>query len=373
MESIGTLAGGIAHDFNNILGIILGHILLLRNARNDSDKVSRSLEAISEATGRATDLVRQILVFARKSEVLFMPLDANQMVTEIQKMIQGTFPKTITVSTSLETHIPMINADRTQIHQILLNLCVNARDAMPDGGTLSITTRKVTVDELRKRLPDAQGTEFLNISVRDTGTGIDEATMQKMFEPFFTTKEQGKGTGLGLAVVYGIIRSHHGYVDVQSTPGKGSTFDLFFPVLLVSQKPIVPGDDGPETLPGGTETILVIEDEDMLRELTRAALEAKGYGVITASDGADAVKLYKKHFQEIALVISDLGLPKLDGTRVFNELRKINPGVKVVIATGYIEPGVKSGLFKAGAQGFLQKPYKPAEILKIVREVLDAG
>ena len=371
LESIGTLAGGIAHDFNNVLAIVLGYIALLKNAPGDVQNVENVTEAVSTAVQRGADLVRQILVFARKTEVSFAPLEVNLLVTEVQKMVQETFPRTIAVKAELDTNILLIDADRTQVYQTLLNLCVNARDAMPKGGTISIATRKVAGYQLRDRFPGAEETDFVNVSVADTGVGMNQATRKRVFEPFFTTKGKEKGTGLGLSVVYGIMKSHQGYVDVQSVMGQGTTFDLFFPVRHEVPPAKATGTEEEHTPVGGTESILVVEDEALLRDLLKTILAANGYNVFIASDGEEAVSVYKNHHKEIALVIADLGLPKLDGTGVFDHLRMINPGVKVLIASGYIDPGVKSGLLKAGAMGFLQKPMRPDETVRRVREALD--
>ena len=372
LESIGTLAGGIAHDFNNMLGIILGHAGLLAKRPCDEETQSKSVEKITATVKRGGDLVRQILMFARKSEAVPTALDMNEMVTEIQTMIQETFPRTINITTNLDAGLPSIKADRTQVHQTLLNLCVNARDAMPDGGTLTISTGRAPLPEVQRRIPDAQGSELIRMSVTDTGTGMDEATRARLFEPFFTTKGLGKGTGLGLAVVYGIVKGHGGYIDVQSVPGRGTSFQLYFPVH--AQVP-VPADQplvAEKEVAGGNETILLVEDEAMLRELLRASLEAKGYKVLAAADGAVALDLYNEHHSKIALVITDIGLPKLDGARIFREFQKINPAVKVLVSSGYIDPEMRLDFLKAGAVGFLSKPYTSPEIVKKVREVLDA-
>ncbi len=253
LESIGTLAGGIAHDFNNVLGIILGYATMLRHAGTDSEKAEKSIDAINNAVQRGADLVRQILMFAREGEVTFASMAVNETVKELQLMIQETFPKTIIVSVNLNPDLPAIRADRTQIHQTLLNLCINARDAMPTGGKLSIGTAMVSIVELRGRVPHAKGSEFVQISVSDTGTGMDEMTQRKIFEPFFTTKELGKGTGLGLAVIYGIVKSHQGYILVQSAPGQGSTFDVYFPVRPdVEVEAHLHGSEEPIMIAGGT-------------------------------------------------------------------------------------------------------------------------
>jgi two-component system, cell cycle sensor histidine kinase and response regulator CckA len=370
LEGIGTLAGGIAHDFNNMLGIILGHAFILRKDLTTAAG-KKGVDTIMATVKRGSELVKQILVFARKGEVVTVPVNMNEMVPEIHTMIAETFPRTIEIILDLAPRLPLIKADKTQIHQTLLNLCVNARDAMPDGGTLRIATTQVMIDEVRRRVPEAQGTEFVRTTVRDTGTGMDESTRARLFEPFFTTKGPGKGTGLGLSVVYGIMKAHAGYIDVQSGPGKGTSFDLYIPVY----REVVPvagsvSESLAETQ-GGTETILVAEDEAALREMLLMNLKGKGYTVLVATDGREAVDLYKEHRGEIALVITDIGLPKMDGAKVFDELRKITPTVAVLVSSGYIDPDVRARFLKAGAAGFLLKPYAPTEVVKKVREILD--
>ena len=373
LESLGTLAGGIAHDFNNMLGIILGHASLVGKKPCDEELQSKSVEKIVSTVRRGSDLVKQILVFARKSEAMPTVLTMNDMVTELHAMIQETFPRTIDIVLDLDASLPAIKADRTQVHQTLLNLCVNARDAMPEGGTLTIRTARATSDEVLRLAPTRPPRDFVKMSVRDTGVGMDEETRARLFEPFFTTKGPGKGTGLGLAVVYGIVKSHEGYIDVQSVPGKGTSFDLYFAAHSESESqaelPLKTEGD----VQGGTETILLVEDEVMLKELLRKSLEAKGYHVLAAEDGLTAIDLYKQHRNDIALVITDIGLPKLDGGRVLTELQKLDHSAKVLVSSGYIDPEMKIGFLKAGAVGFLLKPYAPLEVLRKVREVLDFG
>jgi PAS domain S-box-containing protein len=371
LESIGTLAGGIAHDFNNILGIIIGHAGLLRRLGADPDRLAKSVDAIHTAVERGAGLARQILTFARKTDVLFEPVLINDLVTEIVTMMGETFPKTITIEHRLEPNIPSVNADRTQIHQTLLNLCVNARDAMPGSGTVSIATARVAPAALRGRFPSVGDADYLCMSVSDTGMGMDEATKQRIFEPFFTTKEKGKGTGLGLAVVYGIMQSHDGFIDVKSAPGKGTTFSLYFPIPFHREMVDKRTEPKLEDAPGGSETLLIIEDEEMLRQLLRMVLEAKGYKVLTAADGEEGLAMYQLHRREITLILSDIGLPKLGGDDVFLNLKRLNPKVKVILASGYIDPEVKSRLIEAGANIFIQKPYVPYEILKSIREEIE--
>ncbi len=370
MLSIGTLAGGIAHDFNNILAIILGYISILHSMKDNPQKFSDGVNAIRQAVDRGAALVRQILTFARKTEVSFEPINVTDIINELVSMLHQTFPKTITFEKEIEPQIPLINADHTQVHQILLNLCVNARDAMPNGGVITIKANIELGNNLRQRFPAANEQRYMCIVVADGGIGIDETTRNRIFDPFFTTKEKGKGTGLGLSVVYGVVQAHHGFIDVESTVGSGTTFHLYLPVPKESAATIE-ASKAEEKVQGGTETLLVVEDEDLLREMAQLLLETHGYTVITTKDGIEAVDVYRQHANEIALVISDMGLPKLSGESEFNKLKEINPAVKMIFASGYFEPDIKTKLESAGVMGFLQKPYVIEEVLSKIRNALD--
>jgi two-component system cell cycle sensor histidine kinase/response regulator CckA len=370
MESIGTLAAGIAHDFNNILAIILGYTSLMHRAAGDSPRVATALEAIGKAVERGAGLVRQILTFARKTEFNLEPLDVNVVINELSKMLAETFPKTIPLSLELAENLPVISMDHSQLHQALLNLCVNARDAMRDHGSLTISSGAISGDDIAARFRNAAGNHYVVISVSDTGVGMDEATKSRVFDPFFTTKEKGKGTGLGLAVVFGVIQAHQGFIDVESEPGKGTTFRVYLPIPVKALATAPEVSSVEEEIPGGTETLLVVEDEEMLLELVATLLEQKGYRVLGAADGERAVEVYNRHQNEISLVITDLGLPKLDGWEVFKRVRKINPKVNVFLASGYVDRDLKQEILGSGVKGFLQKPYRPEELLKTVRKAL---
>jgi two-component system, cell cycle sensor histidine kinase and response regulator CckA len=371
MESIGTLAGGIAHDFNNILGIILGYSTIMEQGTLSPEKFRESLGIINNAVGRGAALVRQILTFARKTDVISEPMSIVDLIHELISMFMQTFPKIITLIEDVDKELPLIIADRTQLHQVLLNLCVNARDAMPKGGLLTIRAEKQTKGQVQEKFPAADQDSYICVSVTDTGEGMDEATRRQIFDPFFTTKEQGKGTGLGLAVVYGVVQSHHGFIDVESVLGRGTTFRLYFPIPIMSEQQADASLSAEPFTTGGTETLLLIEDEDALIEIVRLLLESKGYKVYTAQDGNDAIKVYKQHKKEIDIVLTDMGLPGMTGTDVHKKLRDIDPNVSVIFASGFFEPHVKSELYKAGAKGFIQKPYSPDEVLRKLREVLD--
>ncbi len=372
MESIGTLAGGIAHDFNNILGIILGYSSLMEKGTLSPGRFNESLGIIKQAVGRGTALVKQILTFARKTDVVFEPISIYDLIHELLSMLRQTFPKVITFTEIVDQNIPFINADRTQIHQVMLNLCVNARDAMPNGGTITIKAEEKTKNQVQERIPVADQDSYICISVTDTGMGMDEVTRRQIFDPFFTTKEKGKGTGLGLAVVYGVVQSHHAFIDFESEVGRGTTFWLYFPIPLVSEQSADVSLITQSFATGGTETVLLVEDEEVLLEVVRLLLESKGYKLHTAKDGNEAINIYKLHKHEINLVITDMGLPGITGMDVFKKLREINSDVNVIVASGFFERDVRSELAAHGVKGFIQKPYTPDEVLRIVREVLDA-
>ncbi|HEX7573915.1 MAG TPA: PAS domain S-box protein, partial [Bacteroidota bacterium] len=373
MEGIGTLAGGIAHDFNNLLAIILGHLALMERTANDPVRSSSSIKAITRAAERAAGVVRQLLTFARKNEGRREAVRVNDIIRELLKFLDETLPKNITITTDLAEGLPSVSADSTQIHQVLLNICVNARDAMPRGGTLSIATRLTGHETVRNRFPLADASTYVEIRASDNGEGMDETTRRRIFEPFFSTKEPGRGTGLGMAVVFGIIESHRGFIHVDSHPGRGSTFTVYIPVLPAAAEQPEPAESGAGEAPAGTETILVVEDEESLSGLLRMLLEGAGYRVLSASDGQAALETFRSHRNEISLVISDVGLPKMSGDQVFHAMKQLDPGVRTILASGYIEPELKADVLRAGVRAFVQKPYDTRTVLAEVRQVLDAG
>jgi PAS domain S-box-containing protein len=371
LEGLGTLAGGIAHDFNNILGIILAYITSTKKFKDDTKKLDLAVDTIVKAVERGKTLVQQILTFARKTETEFRVVNVNDVVMEIMTMIFETFPKVLTYAQNFDKAVPSINADRSQLYQVLLNLCVNARDAMPNGGLLTINTHMVSGISLRIQYPDAAASSYVCIEVCDTGEGMSEETQKRIFEPFFTTKEQGKGTGLGLAVVFGVVQTHKGFIDVESELGKGTTFRLYLPALQVAAPINVKDEEMLEEISGGTETLLVVEDEEMLMMSLQMVLVEKGYNVLSAGDGLTALKIYQERKSDIALVLTDLGLPNMTGMEVCQRIKKINPNERMVVATGYLDPEMKSEFLKARIQHFLYKPYDLKQVLKVVREVLD--
>jgi|GEM_PF-3280441 PAS domain S-box-containing protein len=371
LESVGTLAGGIAHDLNNILTIILGHSSLLKRAKGNPEKIIQSADAISKAVDRGAGVIRQLLTFARKTDVLYETVNINDSVEEILKMLHETFPRTIEFSSNLDRTIPNISADRNQIYQALLNLCLNARDAIAENGSISIATQLVSREHMKTIFYDASDNEYARVCISDTGTGMSEEIQSRIFEPFFTTKEKGKGTGLGLSVVFGIIKSHHGFINVESALGKGTTFCIYLPIPLRAVELSEFRKDEQHEIPVGRETIFVIEDEEALLDLVKYQLESNGYTVLTAKDGEAAVSIYYKNAHAISLVLSDLGLPKLGGWEAFLKMKDFNPKIKTIFASGYIAPHQKSEYLKSGVKDFIQKPYSTNEILRKVREVIE--
>lgn len=370
METLGTLAGGVAHDFNNLLAIIRGYADLLKRESLLVEKGKKYLEPIETAVKRGAGIVRQLMTFAREDKQEAAPLDLNKTVEEVLQLAGVTIPENVRVEQHLEAGLPLFLGDVTQLHQALLNLVVNARDAMPHGGILRIVTSSVPGSYVRTKFPEAEAERYIRITVSDEGEGMNAETRLRIFEPFFTTKGVGKGSGLGLAVVYGVVRGHDGFVDVESNVKSGTDFFLYLPVSEQPlSAPVVP--DVSTAATGGTETILIIEDEPMLLELLRVLLETSGYTVLSAADGEEALKIYKSRMKEIAVVLSDMGLPKLGGWEVFQKMKEINPKVRSILASGYLDHGLRADMLAAGAKDFIQKPYVPDKILLRIREVID--
>jgi two-component system, cell cycle sensor histidine kinase and response regulator CckA len=370
MESISTLAGGVAHDFNNILNIVSGYASLTELHINDPEKLKHDIKTILDASARGATLVRQLVTLSGKVEVKNEQVDVNLVARELVSLLHATFPKTIEIVPDIGDAVYSIHADHNQLHQALLSFAVNARDAMPEGGTLRISTKRITEKKIHQRIPNAQPGDYVHITVSDTGKGMDEITKTKVFDPFFTTKQKQVGTGLGLSVVYGIIGSYNGFVDVDSAIGRGTTMHVFFPLLsFVKSVPHIREELG--KIGGGNETILIVEDESSLREYLKALLEDKGYSILEAADGCEGVELFSKHQQQIGLVISDLGMPKLDGIGLLRKIKEMQPEVKVLVTSGLVDPDQQSEIIRAGAREFLPKPYNGKEILHCVREILD--
>jgi PAS domain S-box-containing protein len=370
MESLGTLAGGIAHDFNNILQIIIMNIASLERRDLAPEKLSQIIDITHKAVARGSGLVEQILTFARKTEVKLESVDLNGILHDLSKMLREMFPERITFELDLAPQLPSVVGDQSQITQVVMNLCVNARDAMPDGGRLVFGTTLADGALLKRKFPRALGDQYICLSVADDGMGMTEDIRSRIFEPFYTTKEKGKGTGLGLSVVYGIVDSHRGFIDVVSSPGKGTKFHIYFPSTPAQQeipKAIRPAAQGAR----GTETLLVVENEEMLLGALVAILEQQGYRVIAARDGEEGVEKFRTHAREISLVLTDLGLPKLDGWGVLSAIQAVNPSVRTLVMSGYLDPRQKAEKSAEGVGGFILKPYKPQDLVKLIRKMLD--
>ncbi len=328
MEAIGTLAGGIAHDFNNLLQVTMGFSEILLQDKEESNPEFADLQKIIQAARNGADLVQRLLTFSRKVEPNPTPVRLNHHIRQLGKMLGRTIPKMINIELNLADDLDMINADPTQVEQIIMNLAINARDAMPDGGTLSLETRNVALDAVFcQKHPGAMPGEFVMFHISDTGHGMDADTLQHLFEPFFTTKELGRGTGLGLAVVYGIVEQHGGYIACESQPGLGTSFRIYLPAMRIEKGP---DSEKIAIMPAvGTETILLVDDEEFVRDLAERILGKAGYTVLTASNGREALEMFRKQKQEISLVILDLIMPEMGGKQCLWELMKINPDLKV--------------------------------------------
>ena len=371
MEAVGTLAGGIAHDFNNILQAVQGYAELLILGTAGPHPGHRELREIVRAAKRGSELTRQLLTFSRKVESELRPTDLSHEVVNVRRILERTIPKMIEFELNLAEDLRTVNADPGQVEQVLMNLAVNAKDAMPDGGRLIIETENITLGENDCRFHRVpRPGDYVRLTVSDTGHGIDEDALDHIFEPFYTTKGPGKGTGLGLATVYGIVESHDGYITAHSKLGEGSTFKIYLPVVE-SGKGIVQLGERSTALQGGTETILLVDDEESIRNLGRQILEAFGYRVLIAADGESALQIYREAEEEISMVILDLIMPGMGGRRCLEELLNMNSEVRVAIASGYSPDGPTREVLLNGARGFVSKPYELKHMLKQVRRVLD--
>jgi len=370
LESLGTLAGGIAHDFNNLLAIISGYAeLTLLSPGGASPTVLKNTREIRRAAQRAIGLVRQILTFSRKAEVRFAALDLNQVVGEITALLGETFPRNIAINLALQPGLPHLLADPSQIQQIVLNLCVNARDAMPDGGTITLSTAVVAGPAVPSGVARRQACACLQVA--DTGTGMSPEVRARIFEPFFTTKPVNEGTGLGLAVVYGIVASHEGFIDVESVRGQGSTFRVFLP-LAEGPAPFVTAPSATE-FPSGSERILVVDDEAPIRRLVETVLAGKGYQVVGAADGLEAIDLLRDAGRRFDAVLLDLNMPGATGIEVLRIAREVCPETRVLVVTGHLDTDVRSELERLGQHEFLRKPYSLDELGRLLRSVLDGS
>lgn len=367
MEAIGTLAGGIAHNFNNLLMTIQGNTSLIMMETDPEHPNYKKLKTIEEHIQYGSDLSRQLLGFARGGQYQTKTININVIIRMSVKLFAST-KKEISVHSDLEKKLLSVNADPGQIEQVLLNLLINASQAMPDGGEIYIRTENVELAEFQLAPFQEQSGQYVKLSVTDTGIGMDKKTQEKIFEPFFTTKEHGQGTGPGLSSVYGIVKNHDGYITVYSEPGKGSTFKIYLPA---SKKTLEKENKIAEPLLNGNETILIIDDETMIVEIGETLLTELGYTVLTANGGKAALKIYNSRQEQIDLVILDMIMPEMSGSETFAQLKTINPDVRVLLSSGYSINGQASNLLKQGCSGFIQKPFNLLELFKKVREVLE--
>ncbi|MFY9531294.1 MAG: response regulator [Candidatus Acidiferrales bacterium] len=370
-EVIGRLAGGIAHDFNNVIGAIMGWATLGYEAVPSGSRAANLFQQIVSQSERATGLTRQLLAYARRQILEPRNVNLNQVITETTALVQKVTGDYVEVEFVLAPDLQATRADPAQIEQVLLNLCVNARDAMPKGGRVLIETCNVELDQdyCRQHVYGRPG-RYVRLSVSDTGVGMDAATIERIFEPFFTTKEVGKGTGLGLSTALGIVKQHEGSIEVTSEPGKGTTFHIYLPPSQGSAEPRAPAARETEVC-GGTETILVADDHDGLRELAQEMLESLGYRVVLARDGEEAVQKFEAHRSDISLVVMDVVMPKVRGPDAYAKISQLKPGVPAIFTSGYSED--EAGLAPMVARGalVLEKPYGPKILARKVRELLD--
>lgn len=368
MEAVGRLAGGVAHDFNNLLTLISGYTEILLARMAAADPYRPEIEEIRKAANRGAGLTTQLLAFSRRQKVEPRILDLNQLVSDMERMLRRMIGEDVQLVAELSPGVGKIKADPGQIGQVIMNLILNARDAMPRGGRITIHTNSVDIKEGASLAPG----QYVTLALEDTGHGMDTATMQHLFEPFFTTKDPGKGTGLGLSTVYGIVKQSRGEVRVDSQVGRGSRFVIYLPRVEDVVETVAVRESGPRQL-AGTETVLLVEDEASVRRLLKHVLSKQGYEVLEASSGEEALEIYDRHDGHIHLLLTDMVMPKMNGRELADELTRRQPGLRVLYVSGYTD----DVLIRNGALGpgmyFLQKPLKPQVLTTKVREVLDAA
>lgn len=378
LESLGTLAGGIAHDFNNVLSMILMAAESMKILSKDNDKLLRYSDMVSSSAERGAAIAKQLLLFARSENIDLQPVDLTHVITEVSDLLLHSFPKSIRIQTRFEAEHVLVLGNSGQIQQVIMNLSINGRDAMVEKigdsgeeGVLTLALQEVSGWDLTDEFPEARLEPYLLLTISDTGTGIEDGTLQRIFEPFFTTKERGKGTGLGLSIVHGIIRGHQGFITVKSEPGKGTTFYVYFPTIQAS------GFYGQSDDPGmdsrGKGTILVVDDEELIRETLTEILKNAGYQILTGENGVEALEVYKKHRDKIDLIISDMGMPHMNGMELFKNLKSLDPEVRLIFSTGYLEHGSKSDLLQKGAKDVIFKPFRVQDLLNTITAAMPGG
>jgi PAS domain S-box-containing protein len=373
MEAVGRLAGGVAHDFNNLLAVMLGYTTLTLSRAHDAAAVMRNLEQIKTAAERAANLTRQLLAFSRKQVLMPRIVDLGDVVAELDSMLGRLIGEDIQLATDVRSAHGLVKADRGQMEQVIVNLAINARDAMPRGGRLSIGLHDVDLDDSVRDQMGLRPGPYVRLDVSDTGVGMDADTLSRLFEPFFSTKEKGKGTGLGLATVYGIVKQSGGHIAVESTPGRGTTFRIWLPRVEEVVDPVVPV---PATslapgLAAGSETILLVEDEDAVRGLMCEVLEGQGYTVLKASGGEEALRVSRGHGGAVDLLLTDVVMPGMSGREVASAIAAERPGLRVLFASGYTAEAIaRHGVLEPGTD-LIHKPFTPEALLRRVRERLD--
>jgi two-component system, cell cycle sensor histidine kinase and response regulator CckA len=369
MEAVGTLAGGVAHDFNNLLTAIRGSVDIAMLGIKPSDPIHQDLKEIQISAERASDLIRQLLMFSRNQPLEFSFLSLNRIVENLLKLLHRLIGEDIGISTSMDPELWSIRADRVTIEQVILNLAINARDAMPNGGKVSIRTENVTVQEAYcQSVPEAKPGQYVRMSVTDTGTGMDPGVVQRIFEPFFSTKGPGKGTGLGLSVVYGIVQQHGGWINVYSEPGQGTTFKIYFPAFHEKPAAAQTPKHSDNQLRGHHERILVVEDEKNVREFVSKALAQCGYTLFIAADSREAMDLFGREQGCFDLVFSDVVLPDQNGIELVEEMRRQKPDLHVLLSSGYTDHKSQWPRIQEKGYRFLQKPYTLTELLTVLKE-----
>lgn len=373
IDSLGTLASGIAHDFNNVLAAILGCASYVKQQTDPASPAYRYLDATEKSAHRGAALTKQLLSFVRRESPRVTVLDPNDVLESTLEMIEHSFDKNIVIHRRLAPELGRVEMDPSQLEQIILNVAVNARDAMPQGGTFTIASRNARLDAAdpsrpMMTLPDGH---YVVLSFRDTGHGMDELTLKRVFEPFFTTKSRGNGTGLGLSVVQSIVRSFGGEIRAASALGKGALFEVYLPITT-KPLPVKPKVSGSKAR-GGAECILIVEDEEVIREMAKLELEARGYHVAEAVDGLAALELYRRDWRKIDLVLADMVMPRMSGPELFEQMKQINGNVRLVVSSGYSHDLEGRRMLEHGCLGFLQKPYSPEALCHTIRSVLDSG
>jgi PAS domain S-box-containing protein len=372
MEAIGQLAGGVAHDFNNLLTVIMSYSSMLLSDAGTSEDVRGDIQEISDAAGRAAALTRQLLAFSRKQVLQMRAVSVNSVVTDVEKMLRRLIGEDISLTTHLDSGLALINADPGQLEQVLINLAVNARDAMPDGGALTVTTDNAQLsDEHGERHLGAAPGNYVMLAVSDTGVGMTKEVQQRLFEPFYTTKGVGKGTGLGLATVHGIVKQSGGDIYVYSELGHGTTFKVYFPCLTKVADSVITIADHRALAPRGSETILLAEDDDALRALGARVLGALGYGVLVARTGSEALRIVAEYAGPIDLIATDVVMPEMNGSQLVRKVLEARPWIRVLFMSGYTDDEVMRRGVIDGQTAFLQKPFTPDLLAHKVREVLD--